>query len=472
MDTAKKAHIIGVAGVAMSATAKLLIDAGWIVSGSDDEFYPPASDYVEKLRIPLLQGYKASNIPDDVDLIVIGRNAKLNPETNAEVERAHEMNVEIKSFPEVVAELTKDTHRIVVAGSYGKSTVTSIMSWILVHAKKDPTYFIGAYPMNVDMEFTSHKGTGEVSIIEGDEYPTAHWDERSKFLHFDPTDVLLTSVEHDHVNVFPTYKEYVQPFIELLRGMPEEGLLVACTDNKGVEEILSHAPQYITYGLDEGALWRAENIKYGEVSTFDLTHDGEIVANLQTKLLGSHNIQNIVGAAAFLLTRELVTPEELQAAIAEFAGVRRRLNKITTTSKVPAYEGFGSSYEKACSAIEAIRLHYPDKKMVILFEPHTFSWRNRDSIDWYDTVFKEAEEVLVLHPAEQGANTHKQLTQEEIVARIKKARISTSAVHDEKDVHATLHEKLSSDSVLLVLTSGNLDGTLDTLPEWIDENYS
>ncbi len=472
MNTAKKAHIIGVAGVAMSATAKLLLDAGWTVSGSDDEFYPPASDYVEKLGITFHKGYRAKNIPEDVDLIVIGRNAKLNPETNAEVEHAHELGtgVEIQSFPEVVAELTKDTHRVVVAGSYGKSTVTSIISWILVHSKKDPTYFIGAYPL--DLEFTSHKGTGEVSIIEGDEYPTAHWDERSKFLHFNPTDVLLTSVEHDHVNVFPTYKEYVQPFIELLRGMPKEGLLVVCTDNKGVEEILSHASQYITYGLNDGALWRAENIVYGETSSFDLTHDGLFVIGLQTVLLGSHNIQNIVGAAALLLTRELVTLKELQTAISEFSGVRRRLNKITTTSKVPAYEGFGSSYEKARSAIEAMHLHYPDKKMVVLFEPHTFSWRNRDSIGWYDTVFKEAEEVLVFHPAEQGADTHKQLTQEEIVARIKKTGISTSAVHDERDVHATLREKLSNDSVLLVLTSGNLDGVLDSLPNWLDANYA
>jgi len=470
MSSQKKAHIIGVAGVAMSATAKLLIDDGWRVSGSDDEFYPPASTYVEKLGIELQKGYKAENIPDDVELIIIGRNAKLNPETNAEVEHAHELGVEIKSFPEVVADITKDTHKIIVAGSYGKSTVTSILSWILVHAKKDPTYFIGAYPL--DMEFTSHKGDGEVSVIEGDEYPTAHWDERSKFLHFGASDVLLTSVEHDHVNVFPTYKEYTQPFIELLRGVPEEGLVVSCTDNSGVEEILEHAPQYITYGLKENALWRAENIIYGETTTFDLTHDGEVVVRLETKLLGAHNVQNIVGAAALLLTRELVTPEELADAITAFSGVRRRLNKITTTSSVPTYEGFGSSYEKARAAIEAIKLHYQDKKMTVLFEPHTFSWRNRDALEWYDTVFKDVTDVLVFEPATQGADTHKQLTQEEIVERTSASGISTIAVQNEEEIKSTLTEKLSDDSVLLVLTSGNLDGALDSLPEWLDKNFS
>lgn len=466
----KRAHIIGVAGVAMSATAKLLQDAGWEVSGSDDDFYPPASDYVEKLGIEFHHGYEEGNIPENVDLVVIGRNAKLVPETNAEVAHAHEMGVEIKSFPEVIAELMNEQHRIVVAGSYGKSTVTSLATWVLAHAGKDPSYFIGAYP--IDMEYTSKKTDGEVAVIEGDEYPTAHWDDSSKFLHFNADDVLLTSVEHDHVNVFPTYKDYVKPFVKLLKGMPEHGLLVACTDNGGVADILRHAPQYITYGLDEAALWRAENITYGETTVFDLIHDGQKVIQLETKLLGSHNVQNIVGVAALLLTRELVTPEELGTAIEAFSGVRRRLNKITTSSKVPAYEGFGSSYEKARAAIEAIKLHYPNKKQVVLFEPHTFSWRNRDALEWYDTVFKDVAEVLVFEPATQGAETHKQLTQQEIVERTIASGVPTQGVHDEESVRDALKSALSNDSVLLVLTSGNLHGILDNLPTWLDENFA
>ena len=464
----KKAHIIGVCGVAMSATAKLLQDAGWSVSGSDDEFYPPASDYVKKLGITFHNGYAAKNILSDVDLVIIGRNAKLSPETNAEVEHAHEMGVDIKSFPEVIAELMADQHRIVVAGSYGKSTVTSIAAWVLAHANKHPSYFIGAYP--IDMEYTSQKDSGEVAVLEGDEYPTAHWDDSSKFLHLNADDVLLTAVEHDHVNVFPTYKDYVQPFIELLKDMPEHGLLVGCIDNAGVTDILKFAPQYITYGLSESALWRADNITYGETTDFDLTHDGEKVVTLSTKLLGNHNVQNIVGVAAVLLTRELVTPKEFAAAVREFTGVRRRLNKISSSSRIPAYEGFGSSYEKARAAIDAIKLHYPEKKQVVLFEPHTFSWRNRDALKWYDTVFKDAAEVLVFEPASQGADTHKQLTQEEIVERTAASGIPTRGVTDSETVHAALKDALTDDAVLLVLTSGNLNGILDTLPQWLDSN--
>ena len=466
----KKAHIIGVAGVAMSAAAKLLKDAGWDVSGSDDAFYPPASDYVEKIGITFHHGYDPSHIPSDVDLVIVGRNAKLTPEDNDEVAHAFDMGVAVRSFPEVVAELLADTHKIVVAGSYGKSTVTSLAAWVLAHAGTDPSYFIGAYP--IDMEYTSHKGTGEVSVIEGDEYPTAHWDDSSKFLHFGANDVLLTAVEHDHVNVFPTYKEYVQPFIELLRGLPEEGLVVACTDNHGVADILKHAPQYITYGLNDDALWRAENIQYGEETTFDITHDGDVVVSVSTQLLGAHNVQNIVGVAAHLLTRELVTPDAFKEAIAVFSGVRRRLNKITTTARTPAYEGFGSSYEKARAAIEALKLHYADKKLVVLFEPHTFSWRNRDALSWYDTVFADIDTVLVFAPATQGADTHKQLSQDEIVAQTQASGVTTHPISDEASTHSALTKALTEDTVLLVLTSGNLDGVLDTLPQWLDTHFS
>ncbi len=464
-----KAHIIGVSGVAMSATAKLLMDAGWSITGSDAACYPPASTYVEKLGFPFFTSYSPNNIPKDVDLVIIGRNAQLTPETNEEVQRAYEMDVPIQSFPEILAEILADKHRVIIAGSYGKSTVTGILSFILLHAKKDPSYFIGAYP--IDMEYTSKKGDGEMAVIEGDEYPTAHWDESSKFLHLNADDVILTSVEHDHVNVFPTYAEYVAPFKKLLDDLPQEGLVVACTDNKGVSDMLAVAPQYITYGLNTDALWRAENISYGAITTFTLSHDGKPVVTLHTKLLGAHNVQNIVGAAAYALTRELVTPKELQSAVSAFSGIKRRLNKITETSSVSAYEGFGSSYEKARAAIDAIRLHYPEKNMVVLFEPHTFSWRNRDALSWYDTVFQDVSDVLVFHPAQQGAATHKQLSQEEIVVQVRASGISTHAVTNTSEIQKQLNKSLVHDSVLLILTSGNLDGALDTLPQWLDNHF-
>jgi UDP-N-acetylmuramate: L-alanyl-gamma-D-glutamyl-meso-diaminopimelate ligase len=465
----KKAHIIGVCGIAMSATARLLQEQGWTVSGSDNSFYPPASTYVDKLGITLSEGYSPNNIPADTELIVIGRNAELNPETNAEVQAALASGVTIRSYPEVLKEIAEEKDRIVVAGSYGKSTVTSLLSYILIHAGKEPGYFIGAQPE--DIEYTSAIGTGKTFILEGDEYPTAHGDDRSKFLHYNPSTVLLTSVDHDHVNVFPTYEDYQKPFIELLEKMPSDGLLVACTDNEGVSAIGHHTEARITtYGIHNDAIWTAHNISYGETTTFDLRKDGAHIATLTTRLLGAHNVQNIVGAAALLLERGLVTVSELTEAMEAFTGIKRRLNRITDATSLPTYEGFGSSYEKARAAIEAMELHFPKKKLVILFEPHTFSWRNRDTIEWYDSVFREAVHVVVYHPPSQGAETHKQLSQDEIVERITTSGTPTTAVTTGESTRAALKEYLKADTVLLILSSGNFGGILDTLPEWLNKN--
>jgi len=463
----KKVHIIGISGVAMSATAKLLQDKGWEVSGSDDAYYPPASDYVEKLCIHLAEGYKQENIPKDAELIVIGRNAQLNPETNKEVQAAIASGINIQSYPQTLRILTEGRDRIVVAGSYGKSTVTSLISWVLMHAGRDPGYFIGAYPE--DMNATSSIGSHSTFVMEGDEYPTAHGDERAKFLHYDPSTVILTAVDHDHVNVYPTYESYQKPFIELLQKLPETGLLVACTDNEGVNKIGHETnARIVTYGIYNDAQWTAQNISYGEVTTFDLRKDGVTIATLSTSLLGAHNVQNIVGASALLLEKELVTPEQVTDAIAHFTGIKRRLNRITDKNAIPAYEGFGTSYEKARSAIEALQLHYPKKKLMILFEPHTFSWRNRDALDWYEDVFKEAQHVLVYHPAEQGADTHKQLSQDEIVEKINSSGVNAIAIQNEKEMHKKMRENFSIDSIFLILTSGNFDGALDALPDWIN----
>ncbi len=468
----KKAHVIGVSGVAMSATAKLLLDKGWEVTGSDEACYPPASTYVEKLGFTFYKGYTPNNIPKDVDLIIVGRNAQLDPKVNTEVQEALKLKnagkVNILSYPQALRELSDGMNRVVVAGSYGKSTVTSLISYILVHAGKEPGYFIGAYPN--DMEYTSNLGKGEVFVMEGDEYPTAHGDNRAKFLHYEPNTVLLTSIDHDHVNVYPTYDDYKKPFIKLLQGLPKDGLLVACTDNVGVNEVgYNTNAEVVTYGVYNDATWTAQNITYSETTTFELRKDGITITNLETQLLGKHNVQNIVGASALLLERGLVTPNELTDAIKNFSGVKRRLNRITNNNTIPAYEGFGTSYEKARSAIGAIKLHYPNKDMLILFEPHTFSWRNRDALYWYDDVFREASAVLVFHPAEQGAGTHKQLSQAEIVERINNSGVQAIAVNNEEEVHEQLKSLINPNTTLLILSSGNLDGALDNLPKWLNK---
>lgn len=468
--THKKAHFIGICGVGMSAVAKLLKDRGWDITGSDDGFYPPISDYLVSVGIPFGVGYKAENIPKDADIIVIGKNAKLVPETNEEVRRAYESGIAVKSFPEVLSDITEKSHNIICAGSHGKSTCASIMAWCLHNAGKDPSFFIGAIPLNLGA--SSHIGDSEIFVLEGDEYPSANDDATSKFLYYHASDVLITSVEHDHVNVFKTQEDFRRPFIELISGMREDGILVINNTDEEARKIIPHSrAKTITYSVDGQSDWKADNISFGESTTFDLVHKGKPVVEIKTRLIGRHNIENIVGVSAVLLERRLLTREELQDGIETFDGLVRRLDKKTKTSGIPVYEGFGSSYTKAKAAIDAMKLHFPHKRLVVVFEPHTFSWRNKEYIHHYDTIFKDVDKVFIYKPAEQGSSTHEQLSQSEIVERVQASGINVEGIRDEKNGLIIANREIGENDVVLLLTSGNLDGMVQSIPNLLESKF-
>lgn len=468
----KKAHFIGICGVGMAGVAQLLHEGGWEITGSDSAFYPPVSDYLAEHQVRFFEGYKPENIPTDVDLIVIGKNAKLIPEENEEVKAAFESGKTIRSFPEVLENIGSETKNIVVAGSFGKSTSTALLAWCLEQAGKDPSYFIGAIPLN--RAKMVRLGNGTAFVLEGDEYPSSNWDPTSKFLHYNPHDVLLTSAEHDHVNVFPTHNDYLLPFKTLLSLIPPDGLLVACADDPSALALAhTHPGKKALYGLEHPeSTWSASSISYAMETHFVLTKDRTPIITLSTTLLGKHNLQNIVGVAALLLETNLLTPEEVQAGVNSFKGIKRRLDRIDNQTLVPVYEGFGSSYQKARSAIEAINLHFPDRRLVVVFEPHTFSWRNRDTLYWYDDVFKGAGEVLVYEPAQQGAATHKQLSQEEIVDRVKKSGTPVIPSTNPEEALAYLSDHLSADDVVLILTSGDMGGLVESIPKLVELRFA
>lgn len=471
----KKIHVIGIAGVGMSATAVLLKEALWQVTGSDAESYGPTKGILERAGITFATGYAPGNIPADTDCFMVGRNAKLAPGENAEVDAAIATGKPVYSFPEVLGELTQGRANLVVAGSYGKSTTTSLVAHLLRHTGLDAGYFIGALPVASPwLPAPAAIGTASEFVLEGDEYPSAHDDPRAKFMHLHPRDVLLTAVVHDHVNVYPTFESYQEPFrklLELVPGtagpLPEGGLVVACADEAGALEMAKESgKKVVTYGLkDSGAEYIATDIRYGERTRFTFIAGGKPLGEIETPLLGMHNVENIVGAAAWILAREKAPFEAIARAVADFAGVRRRLDNLAPASSVPVLEGFGSSYEKARAAIEAVLLHFKERKLVIVFEPHTFSWRNRASLHWYDDIFAGASRVFVLPPATQGAGTHEQLGHDEIVARIGEVARSYEGP-------VATASALEGDEVVLILTSGDLEGTLDELVAAITTRFS
>jgi len=465
-----KAHFIGIAGKGMSATALLLKEMGVEISGSDEGFYPPVSDYLRNANIAFAQGYRKENIPNDVDVIIIGKNAKLQPETNEEVRAAFASGKLVRSFADVLHEITTSSETIVVAGSYGKSTCTALLAWCLRSAKKDPSYFIGE--VTNGFEKYAHRGRGPVFILEGDEYPSSNWDSTSKFLRYNAKNVLFTSATHDHINVFPTHADYLVPFRALLESLPPDGVLVANGSEPHARVLADEAGRAtIFYSLDDRTNWHAEKISRDSLVAFDLMRGGEKVIRLSTRLLGHHNIENIVGVSAMLLEKRLISPEELCAGVNSFIGVKRRMELLSTSSTVPVFEGFGSSYEKAKSAIAAVKLHFPDRRLMVVFEPHTFTWRNREAIAAYDNVFDGASKILIYEPASQGASTHAQLTQTEIVARVRSAKYDAEPIVDPQEALQRLNGMLETDDVVLLLTSGELGGLIKTIPKLVEQKY-
>jgi UDP-N-acetylmuramate: L-alanyl-gamma-D-glutamyl-meso-diaminopimelate ligase len=470
----RKAHFIGIAGAGMSATAKLLQDKGIAVTGSDQDVYPPVSDFLRQHGIRCRTPYAAENLPADADVIVIGKNAKLVPQTNAEVAAAYASGKTILSFPEVLGELSQGKQTVVVAGSYGKSTCAALLAHCLESAVegsdgRDASWFIGAIPLTPATN--ARLGSGRLFVLEGDEYPSSNTDARSKFLHYRPRHLLVTPLAHDHLNVFPTPDDYVRPFEQLVRMAPQDATILACLEGKLSQALLSRVSRpVIRYGT-HGGDFHAADIMWGEKTSFTLIRRGTPVMKLETTQLGEHSIQNAVGVAAFLLSRRLLGPDAIAAAVASFRGIKRRLDRKSGNTTIPIFEGFGSSYDKARSAIAAMKQHFADRRLIVVFEPHTFSWRNRDALAWYDDVFAGAAKVFIYEPAAQGAATHAQVSHAEILDRVVKAGFDAQAISDPDEAMQTIGGTLQPNDAVLLLTSGHLGGLIDRIPAAAEQKF-
>jgi len=463
----------------MSALAVLLKESGWQITGSDNNFYEPISGYLKKNKISFYKNYSAKNIPKDVNTIIIGKHAELLPEVNEEVKKAFSLKkteIKIKSLPEVLAMLSKNKKNFLVAGSFGKSTCTALLAWCISQAGHDPSYFIGAVPINFDK--SSHIGGGKEFVLEGDEYPSSNWDSTSKFLHFNPSSVLLVSAEHDHINIFPTEQSYKKPYKKLVAKIPRNGLLVYSKEGRNNMELAKQAKcRTVSYSLSNtGSDWYAQNIKYGMQTSFDLMHGGKKVATVKTKLLGNHNIENIIGVGTLLLESKVISVKDFTKAVASFSGIKRRIELLSAqagknpNSSIPVYEGFGSSYEKAKVIFDALKLHFGKSlsasggKIVAVFEPHTFSWRNRGALKWYKTIFDGVGEVILLPPPEHGKDTHSQLSYDEIYKEVKKY-VPVHKATTEKEALATIQKIIKKNDVVALVSSGSLLGLSKSIPK-------
>ncbi|MEI6238623.1 MAG: Mur ligase family protein [bacterium] len=406
----KRIHVVGICGVATSALAIAFHKKGIKVTGSDKGFYPPVSTYLSDAGVPYYAGWHPEKLTELVqagekpDFIMTG-GAGTSP-SNPEFLFAKENNIPVYAWATVLNKFFIKNKSIVITGTWGKTSISSLLSYIMINAGLAPSYFSGGLSLSHP---TGELTDSEWSVVEGDEYQTAIWDKKPKFAYYAPTHLLLTSVSWDHADLYPTEKEYFAAFEKLVSEIPEEskgGMILYCKDNEGAKKVLGGeevrgTKKVVTYGkLD--ADYTYSNIKPSRNGlTFTITHNGKNY-EIKTPMLGRFNVENVT--ACFAMAVEIgITPESVISSILKFKGIRRRLEKRLdgdenskgAGKKVTVFDCHAPTPEKATSSLESIREVY-DKKIIAIFEPN-IGGRQRESISMYDNAFKDADIILIPH---------------------------------------------------------------------------
>ena len=430
-----KIHFIAIGGAAMHNLALAVASkAGYQVTGSDDEIFEPALSHLRDAGLlPDEIGWHPERITPDLDAIILGMHAR---EDNPELVRARELGIKIYSFPEYLYEQTKDKIRIVVGGSHGKTTTTSMILYVLNRLGIEADYMVGAQIEGFE-RMVRLSDTAKYAVFEGDEYLTSPLDLRSKFLWYHPHVAILTGIAWDHINVFPTFPEYVETFRKFVHSIEPKGSFIYF---KGDENLKQIANEMTSLRHDDMTIIPYE------------AYDG----NVPMQVFGKHNMQNM--QAAMLACHCIgVAPDDFYREIASFTGASNRLEKIAETDTCVAYKDFAHSPSKLKATINAVRERYPDKQLVACMELHTFSSLMADFLPQYNGCMAEADKAFVYFNPK--VIEHKKLTP-----------ITKEAVRDAfgtKNVEvftesAALQERLKEinyrNVALLMMSSGTFDG--------------
>ncbi len=430
-----KIHFIAIGGAAMHNLALAVASkAGYQVTGSDDEIFEPALSHLRDAGLlPDEIGWHPERITPDLDAIILGMHAR---EDNPELVRSRELGIKIYSFPEYLYEQTKDKIRIVVGGSHGKTTTTSMILYVLNRLGIEADYMVGAQIEGFE-RMVRLSDTAKYAVFEGDEYLTSPLDLRSKFLWYHPHVAILTGIAWDHINVFPTFPEYVETFRKFVHSIEPKGSFIYF---KGDENLKQIANEMTSLRHDDMTIIPYE------------AYDG----NVPMQVFGKHNMQNL--QAAMLACHCIgVAPDDFYREIASFTGASNRLEKIAETDTCVAYKDFAHSPSKLKATINAVRERYPDKELVACMELHTFSSLMADFLPQYQGCMAEADKAFVYFNPK--VIEHKKLTP-----------ITKEAVRDAfgtKNVEvftesAALQERLKEidyrNVALLMMSSGTFDG--------------
>jgi UDP-N-acetylmuramate: L-alanyl-gamma-D-glutamyl-meso-diaminopimelate ligase len=388
-------HLIAICGTAMGALACALKEQGYRVSGSDQKVYPPMSDYLRERGISITEGYAAENLAGEPDLVVVGNAVSRD---NPEVQGMYDGKLAYCSMPQAVNHfIGGDRQQLLVTGTHGKTTTAALLTWLLFTARRDPTFMIGG--ILPDFQSNYRLGQGDQIVIEGDEYDTAFFDKGPKFLHYRPRIAILTSVEFDHADIYRDLDHVKSAFRELLGRLNSETLLLAADTDPNIDAVLeSAACRVARYGYGAEAHWRiADEAIEPPYTAFSVFHDDTPLGRFRTRLMGRHNLTNLLAAIA--AAHDLGIPMRPLIQGAEtFSGVRRRQEVRGIVRNITVLDDFAHHPTAVRETVAAVKPFYPDTRLIAVFEPRTNTSMRDVFQDVYPQAFDAADIICIRKP--------------------------------------------------------------------------
>ena len=445
-DNTQHIHILGICGTGMAALAGMLQQRGYSVTGSDNQVYPPMSDFLQRLGIKICNGYDGRNLIPRPDLVIVGNViTRKNPEAIALAEAA----LPYLSFPQALAKFfITGKKSLVVAGTHGKTTTCSLLASALFHAGHDPSFMIGGIVREFDANF--RLGQGQCFVAEGDEYDTAFFDKGSKFLHYRPDIAIITSVEFDHADIFADLAAIKRSFRQFVALLPPDGLLIANLDEPNVAEIVADAKCRVEgYGLQRLQDWSiGEVYRHQGHTCCPIYRSGEHWAELSLQLPGRHNCLNALAVSAVLHHLGL-SPAEICAGLHHFGGVKRRQEVRGVADGITVIDDFAHHPTAVRETLLALRDAYPGQRLVTVFEPRTNSSRRAIFQQDYVGSFDSADVVVLREPVPLAALTPTELfSSQQLATDLRQQR--------HKDAHCFADTDLILDHLDAILHGGDV----------------
>ncbi len=443
MNESMRVHFIAIGGSAMHNLAIALQQTGHMVSGSDDEIFEPSKGRLLSYGLlPAEMGWFPEKITKELDAIILGMHAKAD---NPELLEAQRAGIHVMSYPEFLAQHAAYKQRVVIGGSHGKTTITSMVMHVLKWKNADFDYLVGSKIKNFDV-MVRLTNNAPVMIFEGDEYLSSPIDLRPKFHWYGPHIALLTGIAWDHMNVFPTFENYLEQFEIFVGKIQPGGVLLYNLEDPYLVDLVNKHPQLRTQGYDV----HPHRVEKG--ITLLITPEGEVPIGL----FGRHNLQNLMGA--LWVCREMgIKDADFYAAIGSFEGAANRLEKVIETKSLVYYRDFAHAPSKVKATVSAVRHQYPDRKMVACFELHTYSSLNKDFLSGYQHALGSADAACVyFNPHALQLKRLPMLEKEQVQQAFDSPGLEVFS--DSETMVAWLKEQVDENCVVLMMSSGNFDG--------------